>query len=244
MSRTKKKKYKKGKKRGIVVISSVVVLALIIGILFSRNAIPGMSKATDDNSNNINDVEGVSSVQVEEEVNLDGYLFVGDSYTVLLQDTIKKYNPNAIIRAVSGVQPGYWNEHFSELPENNEVNGVVLLIGVNGASYSDNIPNKQKLISSLAEKYSDKTIYVQEVFPVGSNFTSANPDSFNDAIENNNEETKEYCDNYDNVVYINATDGLVTEDGYLKFTTDGLHIVSDKQEDFYNNILAAVDKVK
>ena len=74
-------------------------------------------------------------------------------------------------------------KHFDELPRNSEVKGVVLLIGVNGATFSDNIPNKQKLISSLVEKYKNKTIYVQEVFPVGKNFENANPDDFNKAID-------------------------------------------------------------
>ena len=92
------------------------------------------------------------------------------------------------------------------------------------------------------EKYKNKTIYVQEVFPVGKNFENADPDDFNKAIDNNNETTKKYCNRYDNVFYIDATNDLTTEDGYLKFTKDGLHIESDKQETFYKNIVAAVNK--
>ena len=92
------------------------------------------------------------------------------------------------------------------------------------------------------EKYKNKTIYVQEVFPVGKNFENADPDDFNKAIDNNNETTKKYCDRYNNVFYIDATNDLTTEDGYLKFTKDGLHIESDKQETFYKNIVAAVSK--
>ena len=45
-----------------------------------------------------------------------------------------------------------------------------------------------------------------------------------------------------NVYYIDATNDLTTEDGYLKFTEDGLHIESNKQETFYKNIVAAVNK--
>ena len=245
MSRLKRNKNKKQKKR-LYIISTVVSFFIILAIVFALDLIPNISKNTDSN-NTLNDTEGVveaQSTSSQKTVNLDGYLFLGDSYTVLLQETIKEHNPNAIIKAVTGVQPEYWIEHFDELPDNEDVEGVVLLIGVNGAAYSDNIPNKKKLISDLVEKYTDKTIYVQEVFPVGENFTNANPVSFNEAITNNNKESKKYCDNYDNVYYINATDGLVTEDGYLKFTKDGLHIASDKQEKFYNNIVSAVYKEK
>lgn len=233
VARTKKNK-RKIRKRRLFILTSAIALCIISVIVLCKNI---LSKASDVVSNS-------TPISNEKTVDLDGHLFLGDSFTVLLEETIKEHNPNAIVKAVTGVQPGYWLEHFDELPDNDDVEGVVLLIGVNGAAYSDNIPNKKKLISNLVEKYPDKTIYVQEVFPVGQDFKSANPDSFNTAIKNNNQESKAYCDNFDNVYYINATDGLVTEDGYLKFTTDGLHITSDKQKTFYDNIVAAVDKNK
>lgn len=246
MSRLKRSKLiKKRRKRLSLAISSLLLIALVLGIIilpktFIPSSTPDVNVST--SSNNTKKNKTTNNSNSKETSSLDGYLFVGDSYTVLLKDTIKKHNPNAIVKAVSGVQPGYWLEHFDELPRNSEVKGVVLLIGVNGATFSDNIPNKQKLISSLVEKYKNKTIYVQEVFPVGKNFENANPDDFNKAIDNNNETTKKYCNRYDNVFYIDATNDLTTEDGYLKFTEDGLHIESNKQETFYKNIVAAVNK--
>ena len=209
MSRLKRNKLiKKRKKRLSLAISSLLLIALVLGIIilsktFIPSSTPDVNVST--SSNNTKKNTTTNNSNSKETSNLDGYLFVGDSYTVLLKDTIKKHNPNAIVKAVSGVQPGYWLEHFDELPRNSEVKGVVLLIGVNGATFSDNIPNKQKLISSLVEKYKNKTIYVQEVFPVGKNFENANPDDFNKAIDNNNETTKKYCNRYDNVFYIDAT---------------------------------------
>ena len=126
-----------------------------------------------------------------EKVNLDGYLFLGDSYTFLLKETIESHNPKASVCAKSGVQPVYWNENFNTLPDNEQVNGVVLLIGVNGVTYDDNLPNKKMLIDSLVEKYQGKTIYVQKVFPVGENFENANPVTFNAAIKSHNEEIED-----------------------------------------------------
>lgn len=178
-----------------------------------------------------------------EKVNLDGYLFLGDSYTFLLKETIESHNPKASVCAKSGVQPVYWNENFNTLPDNEQVNGVVLLIGVNGVTYDDNLPNKKMLIDSLVEKYQNKTIYVQKVFPVGENFENANPVTFNAAIKSHNEEIENYCQKYDNVIFIDSTKDLVTDDGYLKYTYDGLHISTDKQEVFYNNIEDAINNI-
>ncbi|MEW9078866.1 hypothetical protein [Terrisporobacter glycolicus] len=251
MSRLNKNKLQQKKKKRVFIISSSVIIAVLI---LSIIIFPKISNCVSisktnwtvlSNSNDIDDMEYVISEQPKkapEKIDLDGYLFLGDSYTVLLKDTIKKHNENAIIKAVEGVQPDYWIDNFNDLPNDEDVKGVVLLIGVNGATYSNNVSNKEKLISSLVEKYKNKTIYVQEVFPVGKKFSNANPKSFNKAIKNHNKETEKYCDNYDNVYYINATNNLITKDGYLKFTRDGLHIAGNKQETFYENIVSAINK--
>ena len=161
----------------------------------------------------------------------------------MLKETIESHNPKASVCAKSGVEPVYWNENFHTLPDNEQVNGVVLLIGVNGVTYDDNLPNKKMLIDSLVEKYQGKTIYVQKVFPVGENFENANPVTFNAAIKSHNEEIENYCQKYDNVIFIDSTKDLVTDDGYLKYTYDGLHISTDKQEVFYNNIEDAINNI-
>ena len=210
-------------------ISFILLITVSIVILGSTNTILS--------TNNTN------KSTYSKKVSLDGYLFLGDSYTVLLQETIEKHLPNAIVLGQIGVQPGYWNENFDVLPDNDKVKGVVLLIGVNGSSFDDNIPNTEKLIDSLVKKYKNKTIYVEKVFPVGKNFSNADPDTFNKAIESHNKEIKTYCEKYDNVIFIDTTKDLITEDGYLKYTKDGLHIISDKQEDFYNNIVDAVNNI-
>ena len=239
-------------KRKIGFLSTLSVILVVIGvaILFSTDIILSINKLnntspnnTTEQSTNVNKNNTLVIDSSLEEVSLDGYLFLGDSYTVLLQETIEKNNPDAIVLGQIGVQPGYWNENFDVLPDDNDVNGVVLLIGVNGVTFDDNLPNKKKLIDSLVKKYEGKTIYVQKVFPVGKNFTNANPDTFNESIKSHNEEIQSYCEKYDNVIFIDATKDLVTEDGYLKYTKDGLHIRSDKQETFYSNIEDAVNNI-
>ena len=200
-------------------LTTLSIIFVMVGILiFNSTDIILSINGSNNNISTKHTTEVNSSKKAKKKANLDGYLFLGDSYTVLLQETIEKKNPSAIVLGQIGVQPGYWNENFHVLPDDDKINGVVLLIGVNGVTYNDNLPNKKELIDDLVKKYPKKTIYIEKVFPVGKYFTSADPDDFNNAIKN-----------------------LITEDGYLKYTKDGLHIRSDKQETFYKNILDAVN---
>ena len=245
MRRKKIEKRRKRKKRflcGVCIIFILTSVALFLStdkILSVNESDEKMSQNNLDNENKGSNMEN----SIPQEVSLDNFLFLGDSFTVLLTDTIKEFNPNATVLGQVGVQPGYWNENFSVLPDNEDIDGVVLLIGVNGVTFDNNLPNKKKLIDSLVEKYNDKTIYVQKVFPVGEGFTNANPDKFNAAIKSHNEEIKNYCEKYNNVVFIDATKDLVTESGYLKYTKDGLHISSDYQDIFYLNIESAIKSI-
>lgn len=236
-------------KRKIGFLSGFFVVFIVISavMLWSTDTILSVNETNENLSQNNTQeqsedskIDDNLSQEVNQEVSLDNFLFLGDSFTVLLTETIKEFNPNATVLGQIGVQPGYWNENFSVLPDSKDIDGVVLLIGVNGVTYDNNLPNKKKLIDSLVEKYSDKTIYVEKVFPVGENFTNANPDTFNAAIKSHNEEIENYCKKYDNVVFIDATKDLVTESGYLKYTKDGLHISSDYQDIFYLNIESAI----
>ena len=56
------------------------------------------------------------------------------------------------------------------MPDNSNVKGVVLLIGINGISRESNYTDTKKLIDLLSSKYVGKTIYVQKVFPVGKGY--------------------------------------------------------------------------
>lgn len=173
--------------------------------------------------------------------NLNNFLFVGDSFTVLLSNTIKSKNNNVYIHAKSGSMPGYWLDKVSNMPSNSNVDGVVLLIGVNGAGYESNKTNIKTLINKLSAKYPNKTIYVQKVFPVGRAFTSANPYSFNQKIAGLNRVIESYCKSVSNAKFIDTTSGFVDSSGYLiHHNGDGLHIASSYNNKFYNNIFNAI----
>lgn len=176
--------------------------------------------------------------------NLNDFLFVGDSFTAILQGTIKRNTDNVYVHAKSGSAPSYWLNKVDDMPDNSKVKGVVLLIGVNGASTDANKRDVKTLISSLANKYHDKTIYVQKVFPTGLNFKTANPTSFNRSISTLNEIISAHCETIENVRFINTQDGFVDSNGYLIHSNDGLHISESYNQQFYDNIFKAVKETK
>lgn len=187
----------------------------------------------------------ISVGNVDSVENLEESLFVGDSFTVLLSNTIKaKTNNNVYIHAKSGSMPSYWLDKVSSMPDNSKVKRVILLIGVNGAGYESNKTDVKTLINKLSAKYPDKTIYVQKIFPVGKNFTSANPTTFNKKIDSLNSVIKSHCDTVKNAKFIDTTSGFVDSNGYLLHTDDGLHIKSSYNNQFYSNIEKAVKAAK
>ena len=176
-----------------------------------------------------------------ERKNLNNFLFVGDSFTVLLSNTIKSKNDKVYIHAKSGSMPGYWLDKVSSMPSNSKVDGVVLLIGVNGAGYESNKTHVKSLINKLSAKYPDKTIYVQKVFPVGKSFANANPSTFNKKIASLNSVIESQCSKVSNAKFIDTTSVFVDNKGYLiHHNGDGLHIASSYNNKFYNNIFNAI----
>ena len=173
---------------------------------------------------------------------LDKFLFVGDSYTDLLRTTIESNAVDTIIRAKSGCYPSYWLENFDKMPDSSKVEGVCLLIGVNGmdeALYNTTVEDTELLIDKLSNKYSDKVIYVQKVFPLGDNYPKVNKK--NKMIFEFNQEIENYCKTIENVKIIDTTDGLVDGDGYLKYhDSEGIHIKYDKFDKFFDNIGRAI----
>ena len=175
---------------------------------------------------------------------LDNFLFVGDSFTQRISDTIKSNNQIQEVFAQGGSRSSYWLDKVDEMPDKNNVDGVALLIGVNGVTESTNIRDTKALINQLIVKYPDKKIYVQKVFPVGENFTEGDPVNHNKLIKKYNQELEEFCATKSNIKMIDATKGFVNKKGYLINTSDGLHIDETMNNDFYNNIFNSIRKAE
>ena len=172
--------------------------------------------------------------------NLNDFLFVGDSFTARMENTIKSKNEMVYVHAQGGSRPSYLLDKIDDMPDKNNIDSVSLLIGVNGITVSTNIRDTKALINQLIVKYPDKTIYVQRVFPVGKNFTGGSPVTYNKAINEYNKQLKEFCSTKSNVKIIDATKGFIDNKGYLTSTTDGLHIDNSKGGKFYNNIFSSI----
>lgn len=176
-----------------------------------------------------------------ERTDLNNFLFIGDSFTFLIKDTIQDKNDNVYIFAKSGSKPSYWLDRLASMPSSSSISGVVLLTGVNGASSDSNKTDVKSLISKISAKYPTKQIYVQRIFPVARTFPGANPVEFNKSISSLNSVIKSHVNTLPNVTFIDTTSGFIDKNGYLLHDPgDGLHIDQSYNSMYYNNILNAI----
>jgi len=80
--------------------------------------------------------------------NLNNFLFIGDSFTERLSDTIKLNNDKVYVCALGGTTPGYWIDRVKNMPK--DVEAVVLLIGTNGIIISK-FKQTYKLIITISQ---------------------------------------------------------------------------------------------
>lgn len=177
---------------------------------------------------------------------LDGFLFVGDSFTNNIRKNINSNAKNTVIRAKGSVTAKYWINHFDQMPANSsKVKGVILQIGINDIGERYNISNTKTLIKKLSNRYRNKTIYVHRLFPIGTNYRFGNKYKTQKQIKSYNASIKSYCNTLKNVKYIDATSGFINSNGYLKYQDpEGLHISWQYFGKYYNNIEAAVNRVR
>lgn len=188
---------------------------------------------------------GTQSGTTQTVTNLNNFLFVGDSFTSRLKTTIQQHTTGSYVNAKGGAFPSHWLQNFNQMPDNSNVKGVVLLIGINGISRESNYTDTKKLIDLLSSKYVGKTIYVQKVFPVGKGYNGYSDTAVanynKNRIDKFNASIKAHCDTKSNVKFIDTTSGFVDANGFLiNCETDGLHILDSKNKMFFDNIQTAV----
>lgn len=183
---------------------------------------------------------------------LSNILFVGDSYTVGLNNSKNLESENEIFAAVSAspsqfvgstsqsvtIGAGDGNEKTGQIPDGN-YNAVIVLLGVNNLSQTEDM---KTFLEELDSKF-DCPIYVQKVFPVGSGYTNGSTTAIemNENIKTYNDTIKSFCDSNNAFTFIDTTLGLVDADGFLSQTSDNLHLNGSSAFDiWYNNIKSSV----
>ena len=116
-----------------------------------------------------------------------------------------------------------------------DASAIVLYLGVNGTgTYGD----MNKLVDELANKYSNKTIYVVQVSHVDPNKYTAGFANNND-IDKYNENVKSHCEQVSNAKFLEVASSVQDDNGNLKNTSDGLHL--NNYQDWYNSIITAIN---
>ena len=100
----------------------------------------------------------LSNSNTNDRKNLNDFLFVGDSFTARMENTIKNKNEMVYVHAQGGSRPSYWLDKVDEMPDKNNIDSVSLLIGVNGITVPTNIRDTKALINQLIVKYTTKLL--------------------------------------------------------------------------------------
>lgn len=155
---------------------------------------------------------------------LEGFLFIGDSITDLM-DEYGVADVTCTFRAKVSARTDYWIEHFSELPEDSEnVKGINVMLGTNGYAWDANcLSNMEKLLEKLHEKYPSKVIFVDKILPDKSyGYSDEKRDQYNKDLE-------AYCEGKSYLVFIDPTSGV-------EIGSDGCHPTVDGTKTLWNNI--------
>lgn len=217
-----------------------IMLAIFISLIAGSIFLQGLNKNENSKDRDILENEDIIT-KYEKNESLEGFLFVGDSFTYRLTEIINSKVENSNIRAINGVRSDYWVANFSEMPDEGEVSGVSLLIGINGFGSSSNLDDTKILIDKLSDKYKSKKVFVQRLFPLGKECwgfeTEQEIKAINDEITDFNKSIEAHCETKKNVVFIDTTSGFIDEDGFLiNCDMDGLHIDRGYNQMYFENI--------
>lgn len=213
-----------------------------------ENAIVGKSSSVAEApEDNYKTVEVKTMVSPASSGTLDNFLFVGDSYIEGLKETVDKTYKNCKYSYKVGASALAYNKDTStfgtklidSLPkDSDDIKGVVVNLGVNNVNSSSNASDVQKTLNSIKSKYPNKPIYYLKVANMSSKYKGDSYETRNKNINSLNSEMQTWCQS-NGINFVDATSGLV-ENGQLKYTSDGLHIASNKQDVFLDNIAKGV----
>lgn len=197
-------------------------------------------------SNDGSKVNYGSGKQIE---SLDNFLFIGDSRTYAIENKLEALGKNVVAKGVGFSTPAHWKEVTKNgsgivyktnvsLPSKDNVSGVGVALGVNGAPNSSQVSDMKEVLNNLLVRYPNVPIFVMSVFHVGTAYTVMDKSQMNAAIDSFNNSMKEFCNSNSNLMYIDITEGLYDDKGFLKssYTSDGLHLNNSGNDILVKNI--------
>lgn len=198
---------------------------------------------------------------------LNNWLFVGDSFTDLLDGTSSKGSawPEAEVWTENYASKDGFNvfgysgyttaEIYDKLQSGSglpsSANGIVVLAGINDLKDGRSIPEIKSsmgdIVDFLQSKYPNTPIYIQKVFPFA-DWTVCNEDSENKDVPGNtnsvNNLSKEYvnlANEKGNVYVVDTRSGFINDCGMIGDRSyDGTHISPDYYDDWLANIKSAL----
>lgn len=184
---------------------------------------------------------------------LDNFLFIGDSrYDGTIENELESLGSNITAIGVGSSQPANWldatangsgfvAQGYSSSGENvtlpDSVDGVSILLGTNALTQ---ISEMEEMLNNLHARYPEAPIFVNSVYHVGTAYTYTDKDVFNKNVDSFNSSIRDFCNQNDWAYYIDITQNLDDNSGYLKaeYSGDGLHISSTE------GITTLIDNIK
>ena len=186
------------------------------------------------------DYTGGGGVATGPQATLDKVLLVGDSLTAGIKSTLNAKYPNAQALGKPGKWAMHWLDSLSELPDPESVDTVIQWLGINGVgSNSTNMTKSQELLTKLKEKYTGKPIFNMDIFPTTKDYSSGGQSGewWKTSAQEFNQGMNTWT-SANGVHQLNATSGLILEDGFLDPTkaVDGIHFTNEGYQQVLSNI--------
>lgn len=175
----------------------------------------------------------------------DKFLFVGDSRYVGIESELKGLGADINVCAVGGSTSEQWLDTTSKgsgvvkgtsitLPEPENVSHVSVMLGVNSTSQ---ITELEQVLQNLHTRYPNATIFYNSAYHIAANYVVMDAATMNANIDSLNQTIKTYSEGYDWLTYVDVTDGLNDENGYLKSADgEGIHLIGEGKATLVNNI--------
>ena len=186
---------------------------------------------------------------------LDNFLFIGDSRYAeggLTHNAIKEAGKNITICGVGSSRVKEWLDvarnngkgkvQDTQVDITGKYSGISIQLGANSPGQIDEMKD---LIKQLKSLHPNIPILVNSCLGVSSNYSTewASAAQLQENINIFNRAIEQFCDNENNVYYIDISNGLVGSDGYVKkeyMDSEGLHIATEEAAKiFVNNLKGA-----